>query len=173
MRTLTRGQFKEIFEEHEIFLETGGKEGARADLMGADLMGADLKEANLTGTNLTGAVLKCAKLSKNPCKGLVLGLDAPAIPNLHKKVYEAASQPHALDMVRWHSNCGTKHCWGGWIVTIAGDEGKALEEKTSTSVAASAILLATYPDMERLPDFFANDKTALAEMKRLAEMEAR
>ena len=61
MRKLTQ-QEADILHRHQRWLETGGKDGARADLTGADLTGADLTGAVLTGAVLTGADLTGADL---------------------------------------------------------------------------------------------------------------
>jgi hypothetical protein len=92
--------------------------------------------------------------------------ETPVIPNIHAAVYEAASQPGCLDMRNWH--CGTAHCRAGWVVTLAGEAGKALEAATSTLFAAMQIYRASDPTW-RMSDFFASNKEALADMKRLAE----
>jgi hypothetical protein len=138
-----------------------------AVLSGADLSGAVLSGAVLRGADLSGAVLSCADLSGADLSGAVLR-DAPVIPDIHKQVYAAASQPRALDMGAWHT-CDTTHCRAGWVVTLAGDEGKALEHKIGTAAAATLIYLASDPSMERLPSFYCSNDEALADMKRLAE----
>ena len=58
---------KDILDLHELFLISNGKEGERANLIGADLEdvnleGANLKYADLIGTDLIGANLKYANL---------------------------------------------------------------------------------------------------------------
>jgi hypothetical protein len=129
-----------------------------ADLIEAKLSEADLRWANLSGANLSGAKLSGAKLS-----------EAPVIENIHAKVYAAASQPGALNMMHWH--CGTSHCRAGWVVTLAGKEGLDLEAKIGTPAAAMAIYMASDPDRwkaERLPDFYCDNATALADMARMA-----
>jgi len=93
---------------------------------------------------------------------------APVIPDIHRAVYEAASQPGCLDMSHWHWHCGTTHCRAGWVVTLAGEAGKALEEATSTPFAAMQIYRASDPTWA-MSDFFANNEEALADMLRLAE----
>ena len=122
-----------------------------ADLIGADLSGADLSGANLRGANISGV---------------------PVIENIHQNVFAAASQDGALDMSDWHT-CETTHCRAGWAITLAGDAGKALEDKIGPAAAAAAIYIASDPKLERLPDFHCSDETAMADMKRLAELEAR
>ena len=109
---------------------------------------AYLREADLRGANLSGA---------------------PVIDDIHAKVYAAASQPGALDMGSWH--CGTSHCRAGWVVTLAGQPGLDLEAKIGTPAAAMAIYMASDPERwknERLPDFYCDNATALADMARMA-----
>jgi hypothetical protein len=86
-------------------------------------------------------------------------------------VYAAASRPGALNMGNWHT-CETTHCRAGWVVTLAGEAGRALEERTSTAVAAALIYQASDPGLERVPSFYASDRDALEDMRRLAEAEA-
>ena len=69
-------------------------------------------------------------------------------------------------MSTWH--CGTSHCRAGWVVTLAGDEGRVLEAATSTLHAAMRIYRASDPTW-RMSDFFCGNAEALADMKRLAE----
>ena len=57
----------QIIEQHALWLDTGGKEGSRANLTHANLAcvnlcGANLTRANLYGANLTRANLACVNL---------------------------------------------------------------------------------------------------------------
>ena len=116
------------------------------------LRGSDLREADLRDASLSGA---------------------PVIEDIHVKVYAAASQPGALDMGTWH--CGTSHCRAGWVVTLAGKEGADLEAEIGTPAAAIAIYMASDAERwktERLPDFYCNNETALADMARMAAVAA-
>ena len=122
----------------------------REELLAAVKSGADLSGADLRGANLRGA---------------------PIIPNIHQRVYAAASQPGALNMCDWHT-CDTTHCRAGWVVALAGEEGKALEDRIGTPAAASLIYLASDPDLGKFPSFYCDDETALADMKNRAEQEA-
>ena len=114
---------------------------------------ADLAGADLTGANLAGA---------------------PSVPNIHQVIYAAASAPGALNMGSWH--CGTTHCRAGWVITIAGEAGKALEDKIGTPAAAMAIYMASDTERwktERLPNFYCDNENALADMRRMAEEESK
>ena len=164
-----------------------------ADLSGADLRGAvlrgaalsdavlrdaDLSDADLRGADLSGAVLRGAALSGADLRGAVLsgavlrGAGVPVIKDIHQTVYAAATQPGALDMGNWHNSCGTAHCRAGWVVTLAGDAGRAMEFCMGTPAAAAMIYLASDPKIEKMPNFYTDNGTALADMKRLAEQEA-
>jgi uncharacterized protein YjbI with pentapeptide repeats len=129
-----------------------------ANLDGANLVDASLIDANLDGANLVGARLIGVNLDKAN-----LGAGVPVIPDVHRVVYEAASVPGALDMEQWH--CGTAHCRAGWIVTLAGEAGMHLEERMGTAAAAAAIYLASDPHIGRMPDFYASNDEALADMQ--------
>ena len=141
-----------------------------ADLRGAYLLDADLSAADLRGAYLSGAYLSDAYLSDADLRDANLS-GAPIIPNIHQQVYAAASQPGALNMRDWHT-CDTTHCRAGWVVALAGEEGKALEDRIGTPAAASLIYLASDPDLGKFPSFYCDDETALADMKNRAEQEA-
>tara|TARA_Y100000296_G_C5122390_1_gene231104 strand:+ start:225 stop:902 length:678 start_codon:yes stop_codon:yes gene_type:complete len=136
-----------------------------ADLRWADLRWADMREADMRGADMRGADLIGADL-----RGAKLPNGIPRIDRIHQRVWEAARQPGALDMRHWH--CNTAHCRAGWIVTLAGDAGRALEVELTTPTAAALIYAASDPELEAVPDFFASNDEAIADMKRLAEEEA-
>ena len=141
-----------------------------ADLRGAYLHDADLSDADLRGAYLSDAYLSDAYLRDADLRDANLS-GAPIIPNIHQQVYAAASQPGALNMRDWHT-CDTTHCRAGWVVALAGEEGKALEDRIGTPAAASLIYLASDPDLGKFPSFYCDDETALADMKNRAEQEA-
>lgn len=91
----------------------------------------------------------------------------PVIKDIHAKVYEAVSQPGALDMSTWHT-CETTHCRAGWVVALAGDDGRALEAFHNTDLAARLIYKASGYDINPAR-FHDSNEDALADMKRLAE----
>ena len=96
----------------------------------------------------------------------------PVIPNIHQTVYAAASNPKSLDMSTWHT-CKKTHCRAGWVVTLAGEAGKKLEQFFGTPLAAMKIYDAS-SQIEKVSPvrFFEDNDTALEDMKRLAELEA-
>jgi hypothetical protein len=91
----------------------------------------------------------------------------PRIENIHQKIYEAVSQPQALEMSTWHT-CETTHCRAGWVVAIAGEAGKALETKLNTELAAMLIYRESGFPINPAR-FYDSNETALADMKKLAE----
>jgi hypothetical protein len=103
----------------------------------------------------------------------------PVITEIHKKVYEAASRPNCLNMSTWHTDeevspeggyCGTTHCRAGWVVALAGKEGRELEQQTSPEFAAMQIYKASGYLISPVR-FFDSNEDALADMKKLAERE--
>lgn len=98
--------------------------------------------------------------------------DVPVIEDLHAKIYAAASRPESLNMGNWHI-CANTHCRAGWVVTLAGEAGKALEAFHDTALAAMLIYDASCPGFKINPSrFFDSNEDALADMKRLAESDA-
>jgi hypothetical protein len=72
-------------------------------------------------------------------------------------------------MDAWHT-CANTHCRAGWVVTLAGEEGRALEQRFNTQLAAMKIYDASCPGFKINPcRFFDNNEDALADMKKLAE----
>ena len=95
----------------------------------------------------------------------------PTIENIHQRIYDAASSPKSLDMTSWHT-CEKTHCRAGWVITLAGEAGKALEKFYDTPLAAMKI----YDASSSLPKispvkFFDDNEAALADMKRMADLE--
>jgi len=92
----------------------------------------------------------------------------PKIKNIHQKVYEAVSIEGALDMSDWHK-CETTHCRAGWVVTLAGENGKKLEKILSTPIAAAKIYAENSQIRVNWPNqFFTDNKTAFEDIKRCA-----
>jgi hypothetical protein len=100
------------------------------------------------------------------------GFKVPVIENIHQQVLKAASAEHnSLDMSSWHT-CDTTHCRAGWVVTLAGKEGKKLEDKTTTLFAAIQIYHKSCPDVPVSPvRFYESNEKAMADMKKCAEAE--
>lgn len=92
----------------------------------------------------------------------------PVIDDIHIAVYTAASAPNALNMATWHS-CEARHCWGGWIIWLAGEPGKKLAAICGPMLAAMAISEASGHHITPIQFLSGDDDGALADMKRLAE----
>ncbi len=96
----------------------------------------------------------------------------PTIENIHQRVLEAVTaDPKALDMSTWHK-CETTHCRAGWVVQLAGEAGRALEAFHDTPLAAYLIYKASSPLKVSPPRFYEDNETALADIRRLAALEA-
>jgi hypothetical protein len=96
----------------------------------------------------------------------------PKIENIHALVLAAASAPNALAMERWHT-CGTTHCRAGWVVHLAGEAGYALERFHNTALAAQLIYRESNPAIPVSPPrFYETNDQALADMRRMADLEA-
>jgi hypothetical protein len=96
----------------------------------------------------------------------------PVIPNIHQTIYAAASEPKALEMSDVHT-CKNTHCRGGWAIALCGEQGRALEDFYNWELAAMLIYDASDLDFKINPArFYDSNVDALADMKRLAELEA-
>jgi hypothetical protein len=131
----------------------------------ADLFGADLSNANLSGADLFGADLTNANLSGADLSGVnlcgVRYVDVPVVPRLDAQILERIeSGEGSLRMNVWHT-CETTHCRAGWAVVLAGDAGRKLEAKIGTAAAGALIY---HRSTGRVPDFYASDEDALADI---------
>ncbi|MCW5695827.1 MAG: pentapeptide repeat-containing protein [Bauldia sp.] len=144
-----------------------------ADLSGADLSGANLSGADLSGANLSGANLSDAYLSDADLRGANLSganlsganlCGAPVVPNIDAAILAAVETPgNDLYMGLWHS-CETTHCRAGWAIHLAGEAGYALEAKVGPAAAGALIYHASTPDAP-IPDFYASNDAALADLR--------
>jgi hypothetical protein len=96
--------------------------------------------------------------------------NVPVIKNLHTLLLSVVEQPNALDMSTWHV-CRTTHCRAGWVVTLAGEKGKALEKSSSTLFAAMQICKASSPIKVSPVRFFETNEVAMADIRRCAAEE--
>ncbi len=67
--------------------------------------------------------------------------------------------------------CGTTHCRAGWVVTLAGKEGRELEKKTSTQFAAMQIYHKSSPIKVSPVRFFESNETAIKDIEECARLE--
>ena len=156
-----------------------------ADLSGADLWYANLSDANLSGAvlryaDLSGAVLRCANLRGADLRyadlnGAVLRgadlryanlSDVPKIEDLDAKIVAAIECGGKLDMNHWHT-CETTHCRAGWAITLAGEDGIALEKKFGSAAAGALIYAKSTPDA-KIPNFYASTKEAMEDLLKRA-----
>ena len=105
----------------------------------------------------------CSDLAPGESKAPVI----PVIPDFHKTVYTAASRPESLEMATWHT-CENTHCRGGWIVALAGSEGKELERFYNSELAAMLIYHKSTGERINPCRFYDSNEDALADIKRLA-----
>ena len=151
----------------------------RANLYGANLTRANLYGANLSGANLSGADLSGADLSGSNLYGANLyGADLyetvkkiAAVPSLHRRMLAAIEVGGSLNMSNWHT-CETTHCRAGWAIHLAGEPGEMLEACVGPMLAGALIHIASCPQLEgKVPNFYAGNDEALADIKRLAQLE--
>ena len=145
--------------------DPGGASPSRAYLRGAYLGGANLGGADLRDAYLRGAYLRDANLG-----GADLGeIDIPIIDNIDAAILSAIRQDGcSLDMGEWHK-CETTHCRAGWAIHLAGERGRALEEKTTPYLAGRLIYEASRPGVP-CPDFFASTEDAMADIEKCAAL---
>jgi uncharacterized protein YjbI with pentapeptide repeats len=149
---------------------------AGANLAGANLAGAYLAGANLAGAYLAGAYLAGAYLARADLAGAYLAgaippEEIPVIPNIDAEILKAIETGGRLDMGSWHGPhdhwCGTTHCRAGWAIHIAGEKGKALQDKVGPQMAGTLIYHASRPGVPA-PWFFASNDDALADIRKCA-----
>ena len=175
-----------------------GADLARANLAGANLAGAYLADtylaranlalANLAGANLAGADLAGTEnVPENTAADFVSAPDratreaeraarfrerfpeVPVIKNLDAKILAKLSvEGCELDMQIWH-RCETTHCRAGWAITLAGEAGKRLEKLYGPEDAGRRIYIAS---TGYVPNFYATDDAALADIKARAEAQS-
>jgi hypothetical protein len=149
-----------FFEFLEL-LESGKKDFDNFDLVGLQLDELDLSGCSFIGANFTDAELSCAIFLGAT---LPIYLNIPIIKDIHLELYKTINQEGCtLDMRSWHSEyCKTTHCRAGWVVTLTGKEG------IGTDAAAAFIYQKSDPTLERIPNWYANEEEAMADIKRLA-----
>src|ERR1051326_1631631 len=109
--------------------------------------------AVLTGAVLTGAVLA--------------GADIPVVPDIDATIYAAITDGKGeLQMGAWHT-CETTHCRAGWAITLAGEAGRKLEKRYGPAAAGALIYAKSRPGVP-IPNFYAGDEAALADIKACA-----
>ncbi len=97
-------------------------------------------------------------------------LNIPKIEGIHSKVANAVSADGALEMGIWLV-CETTHCRAGWVVHLAGEDGKKLESQTSTEFAAMMIYKESSDIRVSPTRFYESNEVAMADILRCAELE--
>ena len=155
---------------------------ADANLSDADLSGADLTGANLSGANFARATLSDANLTRADLTGAHLARanlakqlaiapeDIPVIPNIDAAILAAIEAGGILEMGSWHGSCGTTHCRAGWAIHLAGEKGKALEDRVGPEMAGALIYQASRPG-QPAPWFYASNEKAMADLRKCAREE--
>ena len=129
----------------------------------ANLAGADLAGANLAGANLAGADLARADLADADLGSIVV----PIVPNIDAAILAAIyADGCRLYMKEWH-NCETTHCRAGWAVHLAGKPGYELEKSIGPNAAGALIYAKSRPN-KPVPDFYASDTEAMADIQACA-----
>jgi hypothetical protein len=144
-----------------------------SDLRGSDLSGSDLRDCNLRGSDLSGCNLSGCNLSGSDLRGSDLRgsdgkpLEIPVVPNIDAAILAASTAEGCLlNMGNWHT-CETAHCRAGWAIHLAGEKGHALESLVGSCAAGALIYAASRPG-QRVPDFFADNENAMADMRKCA-----
>ena len=162
MKTYTRDELRESLRLHALWLQ-GNSTGARANLTDAVLTDAVLTGAVLTRAVLTRAVLTDANLTD-------AGVWIPKIEHIDDQILRAISAEGCrLEMVTWHT-CETTHCRAGWAIRLAGAAGMAIEGLIGTGPAAALIYHMSRPG-HPIPDWYASNEDALADIKRHAALD--
>ena len=96
-------------------------------------------------------------------------IEVPVIQNIHQAIFAAASAEGAMDMAAVHL-CNTTHSRAGWAVHLAGGAGYGLESRFGWNLAARMIYEASGYKISSV-EFYKSNDDALADMKRLADLE--
>ena len=137
-----------------------------ANLRSADLRSADLRSANLRSADLSSADLRSADLSSADLRSADLRYVFKALPDLKNPdalILAAIENGGKLEMSDWHK-CETTHCRAGWYIQLAGPAGAMLEAVYGAPAAGAIIFTKSYPD-KPVPDFYASNDDALADIK--------
>ena len=70
------------------------------------------------------------------------------------------------------TECGMTHCRGGWVITLAGQQGADLEKHTSSEFAAMMIYHKSSPIRVSPVRFYEANEKAMADIVRCAKEES-
>lgn len=153
-----------------------GRSATLADVVdaGIDVRGIDYDELVLAGVDIRGVPTQDLLDAGIWFGREYAGIDVAGlyVYRLHRAVADAVGD-HAehLDMGTWHTSCGTAHCRAGWAVTLAGEQGEALEESVGTERAATTIYRISDPSRIDLPLFFVSRRSAHRDIQHRAAAE--
>jgi hypothetical protein len=139
--------------------------GGGADLTSACLVGANLHHADLTCADITGSICHHTVFTLALFTGIEFGLprEPLTIPQLDAKILAALEAGGRLDMHNWHT-CETTHCRAGWAITLAGEAGRELEKRYGVAAAGAIIYGLSRPYLP-VPDFYADNDAAMADIR--------
>ena len=135
----TEEELAEILAKHKLWLESDGKDGARADLAranlaGANLAGADLARAYLADANLAGADLAGAYLARaNLARANLAGANLADVKNVELALAMTEIVPREGSFVGW------KKCRGNAIVKLRIPEDAKRSNATGRKCRASKV----------------------------------
>ncbi len=150
--------------------------GAKLGLVnfsGSDLSRADLSRADLSDTDFSGAYLRDTDLNRADFSGVILlgsvlpNYNIPFIPNIHQTILKRC-QTNGFDMGQW--TCESTKCRSGFVCHET-EEGIKLAKEIGYNAAGALIYQKSDPELKQIPDWIADNKTAMADMERLAKME--
>ena len=134
----------------------------------AEVKAAVLRAVDCGGSYVAGqALVALAPLVASgdaEAKTVVKAAGVPVVVGLDRKILAAVEAGGELKMDTWHE-CATTHCRAGWAITLAGEAGRLLEERYGPAVAGSLIYAAS---TGQVPDFYASDEEALADVQACA-----
>jgi uncharacterized protein YjbI with pentapeptide repeats len=142
----------------------------RADLSDTDLSEADLSKADLSEADLSGVVLHLAGLSEACIRGAA-GLPEIEPYPIDEELEKFVGDGERLDMGHWYAWSevdGSTRCRAGWTI-ILHPQGLSLDREYGTNVAAALIYNACSV-LERVPDWYASNDEALADIGLCAEI---
>jgi hypothetical protein len=103
----------------------------------------------------------------------------PIVLDIDRAILRAVERYGRLNMETWHGFanpngrhvvpfCGTTHCRAGWAIHLAGEAGYALEQRSGAAEIAGALIYAASRPGVPIPNFFASNDEALADLRACA-----
>lgn len=130
---------------------------------GGNFVEAELSDVIVKGSDLLGPESAQSLINKG------ITTFPPSVDFIHQKVLHNA-KIGGLDMGDFHT-CDTTHCIAGWAIHLAGDKGYYAEQKLDPENAGAMIYLASDRQLEKIPNFYTDDESAMRELEYLAAKE--